>query len=161
MNTKLQAQRLRHTILALSCATCSTVCSADTWTNHFGLNLGNWSEAFAIATDENDNVYVTGQGWNSTNAEDFVTIAYSSGGMALWTNLYGGTQQYIDIAVGMAVGGGTNIYVTGETHERPYRDYGTVAYNTAGQPLWTNYYSGSSTYDDAPVGIVASQNGKV
>lgn len=151
---------VRNFIVAIVCAVCIEAVGANTWTNSFGLNLGNSSKAFAVAVDGSDNIYVTGQGWNTTNAEDFVTIAYTSAGAALWTNLYGGAQHFTDIAVAIAVGGDTNIYVTGESRSLS-RDYATVAYNAAGKPLWTNYYDPGLTYDDIPVGIVVNMQGKV
>ena len=74
------------------------------WTNLYGRAGGAyWPTAMAV--DSSGDVFVTG---------DYATVAYSNGGMPLWTNIYGNRAR--DIAVG-AEG---KVFITG--------DYGTVAY---------------------------------
>jgi hypothetical protein len=70
-----------------------------------------------------------------------VTIAYSSAGVPLWTNLYSGS------ATSVAVDGSGNSFVTGFSYSRRGGNeyYVTIAYSSAGVPLWTNLYSGSAT----------------
>ncbi|MBM4094809.1 MAG: hypothetical protein FJ276_36180, partial [Planctomycetes bacterium] len=55
--------------------------------------------AKASAMDTAGNVYVTGYTTNSDSGFDYATIAYSSAGVALWTNRYDGPGRDDDRAM--------------------------------------------------------------
>jgi hypothetical protein len=63
------------------------------WTNRYiGPDYG-WDQANALAVDASGNVFVTGysggaSGFTGFSGSDYVTIAYSSAGVQLWTNRY-------------------------------------------------------------------------
>src|ERR1035441_5170126 len=62
------------------------------WTNRYN-GLNGTDEATAVAVDGSNNVIVTG--WSDTGfGEAYATIKYSSTGVPLWTNRYGGTEDY-------------------------------------------------------------------
>jgi len=108
---------------------------AALWTNRYdGPDMGN-DLACAVAAAPNGNVYVTG---SSVGGPDFdfqyATIAYSSGGIPLWTNCYAGSPASDQTVRALATDSGNNVYVTGL--------YATVAYAGDGTPLWTNGYDG-------------------
>ena len=94
---------------------------------------------YAIAVDHSSgNVIVAGEG-NS----DYVTIAYSEAGMALWTNRYDGPGNNIDRVIAVAVDARGNVVVTGGSQgDGSNTDYATIAYSASGVPLWTNRYNG-------------------
>ncbi len=91
------------------------------WTNRY--DSGGMDEAYGIAVDSSDNIYVTG---NSSN--NYCTIKYTSSSIAIWTNFYDSGGD--DTAYGVAVDSSDNIYVTGQS--------GTIKYNSSGLALWTN-----------------------
>ena len=98
------------------------------WTNRYnGLN-GN-DQATAVAVDGSNNVVVTG--WSdNVGGEAYATIKYSSTGVPLWTNRYGGTADYSVKAYAVAVDGSNNVIVTGFS--------ATIKYSSTGLSLWTN-----------------------
>src|SRR5688572_16596828 len=68
------------------------------WTNRYnGLDNGS-DQANAVAVDGNGNVFVTGYTTGITGFVDYVTMAYSSSGVALWTNRYNGPGNHYDLA---------------------------------------------------------------
>ena len=98
------------------------------WTNRYN-GLNGTDEATAVAVDGSNNVIVTG--WSDTGfGEAYATIKYSSTGVPLWTNRYGGTEDYSVKAYAVAVDGSDNVIVTGFS--------ATIKYSSTGLALWTN-----------------------
>jgi hypothetical protein len=111
------------------------------WTNrHAGSGHAlDWPHG--VAVDDSGNVVVSGVSIAST--ADYVTIKYSGAGVALWTNRFdGSTNGSEDGAFDVAVDSDGNIFVTGISSGTLGADCATVAYSTAGVPLWTNRYNG-------------------
>ena len=111
------------------------------WTNlHAGSGQAlDWPHG--VAVDNSGNVVVTGVSIAST--ADYVTIKYSGGGVALWTNRFDGLiNTSEDGAFDVAVDSSGNIFVTGISSGPLGADCATVAYSAAGVPLWTNRYNG-------------------
>src|SRR5690349_8809341 len=75
-----------------------------------------------------------------------VPHACALGGLPLWTNFYNGPANYADYARAIGVDRDGNVFVAGysaNSNNFPYNyDYVTVAYSSAGKPLWTNRYNG-------------------
>src|SRR5262249_31958640 len=94
----------------------------------------------------------------STN--DYATVAYSSAGLALWTNRYDGPASGDDQPVGIAVDSSGNVFVTGFSAGSRY-DFATVAYTSAGAPPWTNRYDGPANGDDVSAGVAVDWKGNV
>jgi hypothetical protein len=132
------------------------------WTNRYNGTGNDDDQATAIATATNGNVIVTG--WSSGGGAnyDYLTIAYSGAGIPLWTNRYNGPGNGIDRASAMAVDRSGNVIVTGySAGGASGNDYATIAYSSAGVPLWTNRYNASGTYDDEAAAIAVDSNGSV
>lgn len=104
--------------------------------------------ANAIAVDESGNVYVTGDTYTSGISSS--TVKYNSNGQQQWVTRY--EQAYYE-ARALTIDSASNVYVTGEIRGDPksYPDYGTIKYNSAGQPQWLARYSPPSgnSYDRA------------
>jgi len=131
------------------------------WTNRYDGPIHGDDSAAAVAVDSNGQVYVTGSSAGFTDS-DYVTIAYSSAGMALWTNRYDGSGHGYDEARGLVLDGSGNVYVTGLSYSSSNNyDYATIAYSSAGVPLWTNLYNGTGNGDDLAQGITIDNGGNV
>ena len=134
------------------------------WTNRYN-GPGNGNDgANAVAVDSSGNVIVTGLsiGTNGVSSYfDYATIKYSGAGMPLWTNRYNGPANNEDQATDVAVDGNGNVIVTGISFAINGRaDYATVAYSSAGVPLWTNRYNGPvSDSDDYARAVTVDGNG--
>ena len=116
----------------------------------------------AVAVDDSGNVYVTGRSWGAFSLDDYATIAYSSAGVPLWTNRYNGPGNGIDQGAGLAVDANRNVYVTGVSDgSHGDRDYATIAYSSAGVPLWTNRYDGSAHGQDWATAIAMDGIGNI
>jgi Beta-propeller repeat len=104
--------------------------------------------ANAIAVDTSGNVYVTGDTYTSGISSS--TVKYNSNGQQQWVTRY--EQAYYE-AHALTIDSASNVYVTGEIRGDPksYPDYGTIKYNSAGQPQWLARYSPPSgnSYDRA------------
>jgi uncharacterized delta-60 repeat protein len=134
------------------------------WTNRCG--VGTMSTPTAMAVDRLGHVVVTGYAYTSTGSRDFATVAYSTGGLPLWTNRYSGPGNY-DMAQAVAVDDQGNVFVTGGSLSQTYNGYSayaTVAYSAAGAPLWTNRYDRSEEGvpgDNSPRALAVDGNGNV
>ncbi len=124
---------------------------------------GNTNDlAFAAAVDRSNNVIVTGASAGSGSGYDCATVKYSSAGIPLWTNRYNGPGNANDYANASAVDGGNNVIVTGySTGSDSGRDYVTIKYSSAGEPLWTNRYNGPGNANDNAHAVVVDGNNDV
>ncbi len=82
------------------------------WTNYYNGPANNMDVPSALAVDASGNVFVTGSSVYP-NGTAFVTVAYSSSGVPLWTNLYHNPSDYRDFAYAIALDGHGGVYVTG------------------------------------------------
>jgi uncharacterized delta-60 repeat protein len=134
---------------------------ATLWVNHYNGPGNGYDSTYAVAVSSNGNVYVTGQTDGGGFNYDYATIAYSSAGVALWTNRYNGSGNDTDEAYALAVDGSNNVYVTGTSDTGANRDYATIKYSGAGVALWTNYYNGPGNEGDAGYAVTVDANGNV
>jgi hypothetical protein len=102
---------------------------ARRWVRTYDGRAHGFDVARAIAAGPS-RVYVTGQTNGGPTLADYVTIAYTSGGIRLWTRRYDrshGTDAASDIAVSRD---GSTVFVTGST--------ATIAYRSDGTRLWVD-----------------------
>lgn len=99
------------------------------------------SSAKALAVDSEGKVFVAGTEPNADFGFDGVTVAYSSGGVPLWTNRL--DLGVDDQVAGVVVGASGSIYVAGSSDggTNGY-DYTLLALSKTGAPLWTNLFDG-------------------
>ena len=112
------------------------------WTNRFNGTGNDDDAAVALAVDVGGNVYVTGNSVGNGSGYDFVTIKYSTAGVALWTNRFNGAANGDDRPGGMALDASGNMYVTGASAGNGgNQDYATIKYSADGVALWKNIFT--------------------
>lgn len=117
--------------------------------------------AYSVFVDASHNVYVTGEGEESGNGKDYVTIKYSSGGVVLWTAKYNGGTNH-DVAKKVVADNSGNVYVTGESRSTGHgNNYLTVKYNSSGVFQWSKSYNGLGDNDDEPSDLFLDNSGNV
>ena len=152
------------------------------WTKQEGSS--GTEEAYGVAVDSSDNIYVTGytdnkfHGNNKSGRFDIFLVKYNSSGARQWTKQLGTSNH--EFASAVATDSSDNIYVTGNTwggldgSTKPSycMGYGTVKaskectdiflvkYNSSGTKQWVKQLEGSSkSYDNAfGVAVDSSDN---
>lgn len=135
------------------------------WTNVYNGQANLEDRGAGVVVAANGTVIVTGSSRRSatTSFRSYVTMAYSSSGTPLWTNLYSADPlaSITDcFPVGLTTDDAGNVYVLGHDDEytqAPAPGYGIVAYSSAGTPLWVNNCHGCISTPYA----IASQSNKV
>ncbi|HRZ45991.1 MAG TPA: immunoglobulin domain-containing protein [Candidatus Paceibacterota bacterium] len=107
------------------------------WTNRYD-GPENWlDQARALAVDASGNVFVTGISvYRNTMDSAFATVAYSSSGVPLWTNLYNGPGDYGDSALAVAVDANGGVFVAGNS-QRSDGNYDLVTVKYVAPPIIT------------------------
>ena len=87
--------------------------------------------------------------------------------MPLWTNRYNGPGNGDDSATSIAVDSSGNVFVTGNSYvcccecSRDGNWYATIAYSSAGVPLWTNRYTGPGNAGNYASAVALDSDGNV
>src|SRR6185312_12029143 len=135
-----------------------------TWVQTFnGPGFDN-DEMAAMAIDRNNNIFVTGKSaHNGTTiplSYDYATVAFSSAGVPLWTNIFDDAIGGSDSANAIALDTNGNVFVTGSAFVASL-DFCTIAYSNSGVPLWTNFYDGPGHGPDIAFAEAVDTNGNV
>ncbi len=102
----------------------------ELWNVTYDGPKNDWDQAFDIAIDPSDNVYVTGRSRGIGTHSDYATIAYDANGNELWIERYDGTGNLDDWARAIATDLEGNVYVTGRSFgSGTSRDYTTIKYS--------------------------------
>jgi len=142
------------------------------WTNGFIGPLDSTYDGPGMAADTNGNAYLADFSLRACNPvcdDDYLIVAYAAAdGLPMWTNRYAGhsgTNDLNDQAQAVAVDGSGNVYVTGWSGPTAYYwggNYVTIAYTTAGVPLWTNVSPGAwGNYPGYPAAIACDSYGHI
>jgi hypothetical protein len=115
------------------------------WTaTHAG--SGN-SNAKSIAVDQNGNVYIAGDAWNTSI--DYCVVKFDPDGNFVWDAFYDGEVYHnTDIAESVVVDNAGNVYITGYNQvSSNTKDIVTVKYNQNGEFQWMQSF-GNPAYRD-------------
>lgn len=119
-------------------------------------------EAFAIAVDNDGNVYVTGYSSGASSSNDYATIKYNSSGVQQWAARYNGPGNDDDAATSIAIDNSGNVYVTGDSRSNTMNyDYATVKYNSTGNQVWAARYNGTGNNFDQATKVAVDDQGNV
>ena len=135
----------------------------EQWVNRYGYpGLHGSDEAYAIALDNNGNVYVTGLSNGGYTSYDYATIKYNSNGQLLWVSRYNSPDSSNDYGYAIAVDNQGNVYVTGASFSDSTNfDYATIKYNADGQEQWVRRYTQSGFFEDRPYAIKVDNDGNI
>jgi hypothetical protein len=115
----------------------------------------------ALAVNDSLNVYVTGWSLGAGTGLDYATLKYDASGALKFEKRYDGPTSKADSALGMALRGSTDLFVTGTSVDSAY-DYETIKYNAAtGDTIWTRRYDGPSKGFDIARAVVARSSSEL
>ena len=130
------------------------------WAKYYDGISNDLDEAYSVAVDNSDNVYVTGRSLGITSGYDIVTIKYSPVGDSLWVRRFNGSANDVDEAYDIAVDNYGNVYVSGKSNTTGNSfDYVTIKYDTDGAEQWVRTYNGPEYAYDIAYSIVLDDSG--
>ena len=136
----------------------------EQWIGRYNGPANKRDELSALLVDDLGNVYGTGTSDGGTKDHpdrDFATVKYDSEGLEEWVARYSGFGE-ADHAIGLAVDGSGNIFVTGRSNDsNSYFDYATVKYNSEGVEQWVARYSSSEGSEDRPTAMAVDGSGNI
>jgi len=136
----------------------------EQWVTRYSGSEGvnGWDSAYAIVTDSQGNIYVTGKVQDSGTYFDYATIKYNNSGAQQWVAIYNGTGNGEDRAHDIALDILGNIYVTGVSWDSGTSyDYATIKYNSLGEEQWVTRYNGQLNAEDWAYAIAVDSSGNV
>ncbi len=132
------------------------------WVSRYDGPGNSSDEPVSVVTDISGNVYVTGYSYGSGTELDYATIKYNSSGDSVWVRRYNGPGNAGDFASSIAVDVSGNVYVTGNsTGSITGRDYATIKYNSSGDLVWVERYSGPGNQYDRATSISVDDSGNL
>ncbi|HCN37307.1 MAG TPA: hypothetical protein DIS94_06290, partial [Bacteroidetes bacterium] len=121
------------------------------WTRTFNGSGNHYDFPFDIASDSENNIYITGSSRNGSilGTEDVVTLKYSPSGNLIWQKNYNSLTNGIDQGMSITVDNSGNVYVGGAS------DLGNVKlaflilkYSLSGNLLFEDKYSYAENPED-------------
>lgn len=132
------------------------------WTNRYNAPGESTDEATGLALGSEGQVFVTGSSYlREHGSSDYVTLAYSTAGVPLWTNRYDGLIHSNDVPKAIAVDADDNVFVTGSSFEGGGAFITTVKYSPQGTPLWIRQYNRQPDDQAGATALAVAENGNV
>ncbi len=133
------------------------------WNKRYNGPAGASDELKAMALDAAGNVVVTGASYSAATDFDFQTINYAAAdGAVRWEQRHGGPGATSDGGQRIAVDANGTEFVGGSIGKtEDLNDCATIAYSSAGLPVWTNQLTFGTGTDDRVVGITVGAGGSV
>jgi hypothetical protein len=113
------------------------------WVNRYNAPGNKEDSPVDVAVDAAGNVFVTGASQRQVGDFDYLTLAISRDGAALWARQYNGPGNNNDFGKALAVDHDGKVFVTGFSGSggtTSIAEYATLAYSPTGVLLWANRY---------------------
>lgn len=142
----------------------------EQWVARYDGEISHDDRGFCIAVDDRGAVCVAGVcfgGWSPGTQWDYVTIQYDEDGNEEWVAIYDGPASGYDLGYGIGIDSDGNVCVTGGSAETGSDitnfdyDYVTIKYDSLGNQLWLDRYSGESDGHDVAHDLVIDPDGNV
>ena len=134
------------------------------WVARYNGPVSGMDSANDMAIDASGNIYVTGYSQDEVTGFDYATVKFEDHGTyasEAWVARYDGPVSGDDWASALALDGGGNVYVTGESPNGVSSDYATVKYDSSGKEVWVARYDGPAGGLDSATDIVVDGRGNV
>ena len=120
---------------------------------------GNFNDvAYAMTSDAQGNIYVTGT-INTGTGSDLAIIKYNSVGAQVWVQTFNGGTH--DVAFAIKVDNTGNVYIAGSSQGGNGMDYVTIKYNASGVQQWFQIYEGPAFEEDIASSVAVDASGNV
>ncbi|OHB58405.1 MAG: hypothetical protein A2173_08825, partial [Planctomycetes bacterium RBG_13_44_8b] len=117
---------------------------------------------YQLAIDGTGNVYACGESEGLGTGQNCLTVKYSPGSTLLWAIPYNNAAANgWDILEAIALDSAGNVCVTGAVETLTDSNYVTIKYDPNGNPLWTEFYTGTSTGWDEVYAIAVDSDDNV
>jgi Secretion system C-terminal sorting domain/Beta-propeller repeat len=130
------------------------------WIEVYNDPINGDDEAQAMAKDDNDNIYVTG----NTSDWDITTIKYNSEGVQQWINIFDGPGHGDDVPYDLKVDHNGNVYIAGYSDENGEYNYNflTMKIDSTGNLAWANLIINlPGPNNDVAFSVVVDDSGNV
>jgi len=101
-------------------------------------------EAYAIAKDASNNIYVTGASVGSGTNKDMVLIKYDQNGVLKWVRRYTSSGSHPDVSNAITIDAGGNPIIAGYSYVNTGNSATVIKYDPLGTQLWVKTGDGTS-----------------
>lgn len=122
------------------------------WSRSFNWIANRNDEAYSMALDSNNGIYVTGIAtsfYDLYEHYDMVTVKYDTSGNQIWVRSFNGLLDVIDWGYSVVCDRNNNIYVSGFTLSTVllFHDIITIKYDASGNEIWQRrFYNRGDDY---------------
>ncbi len=114
----------------------------EMWRTFYAGPSGKNEKIMDAVLDQNGDLVLCGEYFNTANNNDILVMKYSSNGGFLWMDTINGVGALFDQGKGVCVDDANNYYFTGYTVSGSYKAI-LLKYTAAGQQLWSTTYAGT------------------
>ncbi|MBD3211928.1 MAG: hypothetical protein GF311_04895 [Candidatus Lokiarchaeota archaeon] len=118
------------------------------WNKTWGTS--EYDEAFGIAIDLNNNIYITGKTYNQTDDDyDIFIVKFNNTGAYQWNRTWDGEDD--DMGYGITLDATGNIYIAGKTNRSGYENFSALLlkFNNSNIYQWNRTWDGGNSNDAA------------
>ena len=136
---------------------------AERWVYSYDGPGHTWDEAYSMALDMDDNLYVAGYSQGVTTGDDFTVISLADSGVERWVYRYDGPAGTRDVAGSIVMGLDGNLYAAGwSAGIGSDYDFTVVSLTPSGTERWVYRYMGpASRKGDGAYSIISGLDGNL